>query len=147
MLYEDYDELRKQQREKNEEYLVLFREDLVQLGLTAKTIRDHINNVNFYINTYLLREEPLAIQEGCGPRIDDFLGSFFIRRCMWSTPSTIKTTAASIKKFYKSMNDHGYISKADYKGLCDIIKENMPIWQDDCEAYNSGSSAENPFLL
>ena len=34
-------------------------------------------------------------------------GYFFIRRCMCSTPSTVKGTAASIKKFYKCMLDHG----------------------------------------
>ena len=33
----------------------------------------------------------------------------------------IKTTAASIKKFYRSMNEHVYISKDDYKDLCDIV--------------------------
>ena len=44
---------------------------------------------------------------------------------MWSTPGNIKTTAASIKKFYKSMFEHGYIEKADYNFLCSEIKENM----------------------
>jgi hypothetical protein len=56
---------------------------------------------------------------------------------MWSTPGTIKTTAASIKKFYKCMNEHGYISKDRYEDLCDVIKVNMEIWQDDCETFNN----------
>ena len=29
--------------------------------------------------------------------LGDFLGDYFIRKCMWSTPSTVKTTAASIR--------------------------------------------------
>lgn len=55
---------------------------------------------------------------------------------MWSTPETIKTSAASIKKFYKCMNKNSYVSKEDYKDLCDIIKEDMELWQKECEEYN-----------
>ncbi|MGB8454484.1 MAG: hypothetical protein WCD89_19410 [Anaerocolumna sp.] len=88
-------------------------------------------------NEYLLREAPFKMQEGCGSKIDMFLGYFFIHKCMWSTPGTIKTTAASIKKFYKSMNNHGYVSKEEYNYLCTTIKENMEIWQDDCAAFNN----------
>ena len=68
--------------------------------------------------------------------IGDFFGYFSIRKCMWSTPSTIKTTAASIKKFYKCMADHGEISKDKYKDLCTLFKEEMPDWQEECRRFN-----------
>ena len=45
--------------------------------------------------------------------LGDFLGDFFIRKCMWSTPATVKTTATSLKKFYKCMAEHGKIEKKD----------------------------------
>lgn len=106
-------------------------------GLNQKTIRRHLNNIDFYINTYLLREVPLEMAEGCGERIDMFLGYFFIHKCMWSTPGTIKSTAASIKKYYKCMNEHGYVSKDEYEDLCEFIKENIYFWQNDCEAFNN----------
>src|SRR5690554_4763778 len=137
MTYEEYERLCKLQQDKNDEYLGVFEKDLMASGLRQKTITKHLNNVDFYINTYLLREEPLEMTAGCGYKIDMFLGYFFIHKCMWSTPDTIKTTAASIKKFYKSMNEHGYISKDRYKDLCDVIKENMEIRQGDCEAFNN----------
>ena len=137
MTYEEYEKLCKLQQAKNYEYLDIFEKDLMASGLSQKTIKKHLNNVDFYINTYLLREEPLEMAEGCSDMIDIFLGYFFIRKCMWSTPSTIKTTAASIKKFYKCMNEHGYISKDRYEDLCDVIKVNMEIWQDDCETFNN----------
>jgi hypothetical protein len=136
--YEEYEMQCKQQREKNNSYLGIFEKDLMESGLTHKTISKHVSNVDFYINEYLLREDPFEMQEGCGSKIDMFLGYFFIRKCMWSTPGTIKTTAASIKKFYKCMNEHGYVSKEEYNYLCTTIKENMEIWQDDCEAFNNG---------
>lgn len=86
----------------------------MEYGLTNKTIANHVDNVEFYINDYLLREAPLELQEGFGSGIDMFLGYFFTQKCMWSKLGTIKTTAASIKKFYKSMNEHGYVSKEKY---------------------------------
>lgn len=78
--------------------------------------------------------------------LDMFLGDFFIRKCMWSTPGTIKSTAASIKKFYKSMLAHGRIQKSDYEILCTDIKDRMEYWQEDCAAFNDPGSV-NPFAF
>ena len=78
--------------------------------------------------------------------IDMFLGYFFIRKCMWSTPASIKSTAASIKKFYKCMLDHGKIEKEDYNSLCSEIKEGMSDWQADCAQFND-PDAPSPFAI
>lgn len=76
--------------------------------------------------------------------LDDYLGNFYIRKCLWSTPGNIKSTAASIKKFYKSMVDYGKVDKEDYYDLCSLIKDSMDIWQMDCAIYNDPESP-NPF--
>ena len=141
--YDEYEKECKKIRKDNDEYLKLFEEDLTNAGLSPKTINRHISNVDFYINEYLLREEPLSMDYGTS-RLDLFLGDFFIRKCMWSTPGTIKSTAASIKKFYKCMADHNKIEKSDYDLLCSEIKENMEQWQDDCAIYND-PDAPSPF--
>ena len=69
----------------------------------------------------------------------------YLLREMWSTPGTIKSTASSIKKCYKSMMDHGIIGKGDYNFLCESIRTGMPIWQEDCEQFNDPNSV-NPFM-
>lgn len=130
--YAKYEKLCERQQEKNEEYLSVFEIDLIAAGLTQKTINKHLRNVDFYINMYLLREGPLEMSTGCGYKIDMFLGYYIIYKCMWSTTGTIKRTAASIKKFYKSMSENGYISTVQYKEFCDIIKENIVAWQKEC---------------
>lgn len=137
MNYELYEKQCKKQQEENKIYLDIFEKDLINTGLTNKTIKKHVSNVELYINDYLLREAPLKMEEGCGSIIDMFLGYFFIHKCLWSTPGTIKTTAASIKKFYKCMYEHGYVSKEDYNDLCSIIKESMELWQDECAEFNN----------
>lgn len=132
-------------RKINDSLLTLFGEDLKNAGLADKTINRHLTNVDFYINHYLIRTNALSMESGV-TMIDDFLGNFFIRKCMWSTPSNIKTTAASIKKFYKCMLDHEKIAKSDYDLLCTIIKDSLEIWQEDCAIYND-PDAPNPFFL
>lgn len=138
--YEKYEQECNKIREENEEHLVEFEKYLVDAGLKDATIKRHISNVDFYINTYLLREDAYRIRRGCYTT-DDFLGYFFIRKCMWSTPSTIRQNAASFKKFYKCMLEHGHIEQADYDALRADIKEGMPIWIQECEEFNNPDSS------
>ena len=141
--YKEYEKECDRIRKDNGELLSLFEDDLTNAGLSSKTIRRHLSNVDFYINEYLLREEPLTIEYGTA-KLDTFLGDFFIRKCMWSTPASIKSTAASIKKFYKCMLDHSKLDKKYYDCLCDDIKENLEQWQDECAIYNDPDTP-NPF--
>ena len=105
MDYELYEQKCAEIRKVNSELLEIFEKDLINAGLQAKTISRHLSNVDFYINDFLLYSDTLSMENGIF-EIGMFLGDFFIRKCMWSTPGTIKSTAASIKKFYKSMMDH-----------------------------------------
>ena len=131
-------------REINNDLLEVFRSDLEAAGLTEKTIDRHVSNVDFYINEYLLWEDALPMDDGMGGEIGMFLGYFFIRKCMWSTPASIKSNAASFKKFYKCMMEHGKVEKSDYEDMCKYIKERLPKWQADCAQYNDPDS-ESPF--
>ena len=127
MNIEEYEQKCEEQRARNEKFLANFESDLKAKGFVKKTIERHLSNVDFYINEYLQREGPCPAEDGV-TMIGSYLGYFFIYKCMWSTPNTIKTTAASIKKFYKSMLDHRNLSEKDYDYLCYIIKEEMPEW-------------------
>lgn len=132
----DYLDFSEQNEDTNHEYLLLFQEDLENAGLKDKTINNHLCNVDLFINDFLGYRMNVTMEEGV-TMLDDFLGDYFIRKCMWSTPSTIKTTAASLKKFYKSMADHGKIEKKDYDYVCRDIKESMGYWQERCAEYNN----------
>lgn len=140
MSYEEYDEYEakcKEIRTKNEKYLDEFREDLEKAGLKEKTIEKHCQNVDFYINSFLLREEPLEMVHGTESwYLNEFLGYYFIRKCLWSTPAEIKSNIASFKKFYKIMLQRGYIDESNYRELLETIKINKDEWLSDCEAYN-----------
>lgn len=141
---EDYEGLCENLLQENETFLNLFETDLFKSGLSEKTVYRHLRNVDFYINTFLLREGPFPMTDGPF-HLGSFLGDFFIRKCMWSTPGNIKSTATSLKKFYKCMLDHKKIDKSTYDFLCCDIKDNLITWQTDCEIYNDPDSP-NPFF-
>ena len=136
--YDNYEKECMEIRRRNEELLCLFEEDLLAKGLKIKTIRNHLLNASLYINEYLLREETHPMEEG-PDYLNGFFQDFFIRKCMWYSPATIRSTAASIKKFYRSMKDHEILSEEIYADLCEEIKESLEDWQADCEAYDSGN--------
>lgn len=139
--YEKYEERCKEIREENSRMLELFEQSLQDLK--PQTVKRHLSNVDFSMNNYLLYEDALSVEEGVW-KVDDFLGYFFIRKCMWSTPGTIKSTAASIKRFYKCMLDNGMIQKLDFVYLSETIKEGLPGWQAVCASYNNPDE-DNPF--
>ena len=133
----EYDKKVEKNEKRNEEFLTLFSDDLKNAGLAEKTIRNHVNNAGFYLNAYLPHWDEMTMEDGAsGYYLEDFFGYFFIRKCMWSTPYTIKTTAASLKKFYKCMRKHGKITQEQYEDVADTIKYSMEEWQEECAEFN-----------
>ena len=135
----DYLDFSEKNEDTNHEYLLLFQEDLENAGLKEKNIYNHLSNADLFINDFLGYRMNVTMEEGV-TMLGDFLGDYFIRKCMWSSPSSVKTTAASLKKFYKSMAEHGKIEKKDYDYVCRDIKESMEYWQESCESYNNPHS-------
>ena len=136
------DAFEKRQQE-NECYITAFEESMRNEGLSKKTIRKHLNNVNFFLDVYLLHEDPLEMSEGCR-RIDDFLGYFFICKCMWSSPASIKENITSLKKFYALMVEIGSVKEDEYAAMLDEINASKDIWIDSCKRFDSGDPKWHP---
>lgn len=101
MDYEQYIKACQTIQKTNNLLLQLFEEDLVKSELKEKTINRHLSNVDFFLNEFLIRAGALPMEEGIS-MLDEYLGNFFIRKCMWSTPANIKTNATSIKDSLES---------------------------------------------
>ena len=132
--YEKYKNECNKIRADNKKLLNDFRCWLQNKKLVDKTINNHISNVNFYINEFLLYYEAYEAKEGYN-LIDMFLGNWFIRKAIWASCTNIKTNAASLKKFYTFMFEKGYISSEDLKELKEIIKEEMEEWLENLKRY------------
>ena len=115
----------------NNELLKLFEDDLTSSGVSAKTVRSHIDNAEFFINAYLMMGSVREMTEG--PRMaESYLGEFYACHCVWSSPTSVRNTAVSIKRFYKCMADHGKIPRFDYENMCACIKANLDQWISNC---------------
>ena len=122
MEYEEYEKACKNIREENAKLLTDFEQWLLGKGLAKKTIKKHRDNVDFYINHFMLEEEATPAKDGAR-NISYFLGYWFIRKAMWASPSSIKQNATSLKKFYTFMLEQRHIDADDFHNLKEAIKE------------------------
>lgn len=137
--YEKYEEDCKKIREENKLLLTSFEEWLNLTGLTKKTINSHLSNIDFYVNDYLLYEDAIEARDGAN-EVDTFLGYWFIKKAMWASKSSIKSNAASLKKFYNFMYEKELIDTEDLTELMETIKEGMPEWLETLDRYDDLSS-------
>jgi len=125
-------------RESNEKLLEDFANWLQESGLADKTINNHGENIDFYINDYLLYEDAVKPQDGVSD-VSMFLGYWFVKKAMWASKASIKSNAASLKKFYTYMYEQDLVDKEDLDSLKETIKEEMPEWLATLERYDDSS--------
>jgi site-specific recombinase XerD len=133
--YQEYERACKRIKKDNAKLLEQFDQWLSGKGLAQKTVRRHVENADFYINTFLLYEDAIPAKEGAS-HISMFLGYWFIRKAMWASPSAIRENAASLKKFYTFMQEQGQIDADKLQDLKETIKEEMPDWVGTVERYD-----------
>jgi len=125
-------------RESNKGLLDDFSTWLRRSGLSSKTIKKHTENVDFYINEFLLYEDAQEPQEGVHS-VGMFLGYWFIKKAMWASAASIKSNAASLKKFYTFLQERGLVSEDDLDLMKETIKEEMPEWLATLARYDDAS--------
>ncbi len=138
--YENYEKECKKIRKANERLLNQFEVSLKssRTGLSEKTINNHLSNIDFYVNEYLLYEDATEAKDGVDS-VDMFLGYWFIKKAMWASQSSIKGNATSLKKFYTFMHEKGLIDKEDLIDLKETINEDMPEWLASLRHYDDPS--------
>ena len=139
------DELNIEENElRNNRFIEEFKGWLKNKKLTPKTIAKHTSNIELFLNNYLPYYEGETMEEGAAS-VYPFLDDWFIRKCMWSSKTSIKETASSIKKFYKCMNELGYIDNDKYELVAFTIKESMEDFLYSLDEYENGGGMWNYF--
>lgn len=118
----------------NNKLLIEFEKWLKKKSLKPNTIKNHIDNIEFYANNFLLRYEIIPIEEGA-LEIGGFLGDYFIRKTCWASKYTIQENIASFKKFYTFLNEIGEISTDEINTMKEIIKEEKADWIEEVINY------------
>jgi site-specific recombinase XerD len=132
----DYDKQCQEIRQENITLLGEFSAWLADAGLSTATIRSHRYNLDFFLNHFLLYGDTLRAPDGVG-YVGEFLGDWFIRKATWSSKASIKSNAASLKKFYVFMAEKGMVKPEELTALKQQIKEEMPDWLDTLDRYNN----------
>ena len=136
--FEKYEEDCENIRKANEQLLNGFDAWLKLYGLSEKTINNHVSNIDFYINEFLLYDDTTEAKDGAQD-VGMFLGYWFIRKAMWANRSSIKGNAASLKKFYTFLEEKGLTDKEDLIDLKQTIKEDMPEWLEALDRHDDPS--------
>ena len=127
--YEEYERQCKLIREENSVILDAFETWMLGKG------RD---NIDFYINEFLLYESPKHAAEGVD-EVGVFLGYWFIRKAMWANETTIKSNATSLKYFYDFMKERNEVDAEAVKEMKERIKEDLPEWIATVRRYDDPS--------
>lgn len=133
--YEEYENDCKKVRKFNKKLLTEFEISLKSSGLSKNTIDNHVSNIDFFVNEYLLYEEVIEAKDGASA-VGMFLGYWFIKKAMWASQSSIKGNAASLKKFYAFLYEKEIIEKEDLDDLKETIKQGMPEWLATLNRYD-----------
>jgi hypothetical protein len=139
--YDNWDEQVGNAEKENDDLIEGFSKYLTGKALDTKTIQKHIDNVDFYVNTFLLRYEIIPAEKG-SYEIGDFLGDFFIRKAMWSTKAAVEQNIVSFKKFYTYLNEIGKLSDEDLFEMKLMIKEETETWIERVVKYNSNTDGD-----
>ena len=133
--YERHEQACKQIRKENAALLKEFASWIRQQGVSERTVGMHLFNADFYIQEFLLYEQPLRPQEGVSS-ISMYLGYWFIRKGPIATPGTIKSNATSLVKFYSFLLEKGLVTAEQLDRMRKTIKAEMGHWQERARRYN-----------
>ena len=125
-------------REENTTLLDNFESWIRSKGLTEATAKKHRENIDFYINEFLLYESPKHASEGVD-EVGMFLGYWFIRKAMWANEASVKANATSLKKFYDFMVGRREVDPEAVKDMKERIQEDLPEWVATMKRYDDPS--------
>lgn len=126
MSWDDFEELA---YTKHEVLMDTFKEDIK--NLSPKTIRRHIDNLDTFLNFHLVRKcgadfEPSAAY------IESFFSFTLKYKVLGLSKDGAKGYGATLRKFYRSMAEHGFYPKEelaetleDIKLECGFLVDNM----------------------
>ncbi len=121
------EKLTNEQVKQNNQLLNEFEQYLYSQHLVKKTVAKHRDNIEFYINTYLLHDEIEKPEDNLNS-IDMYFDYFLPNKTTFGSVSDTKSSIGSLKKFYKYLLELNRISKEDYNEMLQLIKNNKENW-------------------
>ena len=119
----DYDKEVEKINTYNKPILNEFAAWLKKTGLAQKTIKTHVENMDFFAE-YLTYYEPLyALDEADAGDVASFLLDWYPRKAMWASVSHTKSHMATFRKFFKFMSESNRIDKVVEDEVRQVLKD------------------------
>jgi hypothetical protein len=130
-------------RELNAELLGTFEQWLHDQGLSARTIRRHLDNVETFAEHYLAEEGgslelPCSADEAEPADVDEFLADWLLQRTDRALVGTVKSHIASLKKLYTCLKETGQIPAEDSDEILTLLREDRAYYLELAQAFVEG---------
>ncbi len=113
----------------NQPILDGFEHSLKQSGLSEQTIKDHVDNVRFFVRYLLLYAYSLRrLDEATEGNVYDFLEDWFPRKALWVSVSSMKVYLASFKKFFTWMGETGLVAPETVEDVLSTLKDSRNLF-------------------
>ena len=113
----------------NQPILDGFERSLKQAGLSAQTIKDHVDNMRLFAHYLLLYAYSLRrLDEATEGNVYDFLEDWFPRKALWASVSSMKVYLASFKKFFKWMGATGLVAPQTVEDVRSTLKDSRNLF-------------------
>ncbi len=108
----------------NQPILDDFRAWLEQSGLAEKTVKNHVENIDFFTDYLVYYDDPLKkLDEADSGDVWMFLANWFPRKALWASVTSVKSYFASFKKFFQWMEETGRVPPKTAADVLDTLKE------------------------
>jgi hypothetical protein len=117
-----------QVRDRNVELLATFDQWLRTQGLSARTIRMHLDNIERFTDRYLTDHGgdqgiPCPADEAALADVDEFLADWLPYQADRALVATVKSNIASLKKFYICLKETGQMPLTDSDEILALLQE------------------------
>ncbi len=120
------------EKKHNDAIIKEFEQSMKTSGLVKKTIRNHIQNVDLFVNDYMLIEE--IEFENWHDEIDEFF-EWAIRKNVVISQSSLRQFVSSIRKFYKFLFDTRKIDIKTSKKVNSVLREGVTDWSISVQQF------------
>jgi len=112
----------------NQQYMKIFEDYMIKEGLTKRTMRKHMYNIDMFLECYMTYEMPYHMREGCYS-VNAYFDGFITKKTSYSTMEDVKSIIATLNKFYKLMYELRYITVEDYMEYLKTVKYHKYDWE------------------
>ncbi len=131
----DYDQQVKRISRQNKPLLNAFQQWLEAADLSAKTVRTHVGNVDFFTE-YLVYYDPLeALTEADEGDFYSFCADWFPRKAMWASAGSARSNITSFRKFARFMVVAGHWQPEREQAIREVLRVNRDAFIDIAETY------------